>query len=276
MSSDLIAAVREHGRKHREDGWDILDDEEAFPDSRLAEIIGKARTPKGAIAKVAAVVADAVIQQGQQEEPASPAGPELETGSQPEDEAAAGTEPKPEAGSEPEPGEMADDELDATVERLLSGDSTFEEEVSAILTGVRPAAKPAGEAQGGETDGEAATEDSQQNGLCDCGKWISDCGGSHDTAEGTADGEKYARERKPEEVDQKTGEVLPGQYALADVQMSAVTVYKGRIKVCTPNEDGGEDVDYVDCPHQRYGHESEQAAQKCARSVASKRGLKVR
>lgn len=52
----LIQAVREHALDHYNDGgWDVI--VECWTDEQIAETIGKARTPKGAIAKFRHVVA---------------------------------------------------------------------------------------------------------------------------------------------------------------------------------------------------------------------------
>jgi len=53
--ADLIAAVREHAQANYDKGWDWIT--EATSDDELAKMIGAVRTPKGAIAKVAKVVA---------------------------------------------------------------------------------------------------------------------------------------------------------------------------------------------------------------------------
>lgn len=51
----MVEAVKRHAAAHYETGgWDIV--VEAFDDAQIAEIIGRAWTPKGAIAKVAFVV----------------------------------------------------------------------------------------------------------------------------------------------------------------------------------------------------------------------------
>lgn len=48
----LVQAVRDHALEHYEDGgWDVII--ECYSDEEIAEEIGKARTPKGAIAKFA-------------------------------------------------------------------------------------------------------------------------------------------------------------------------------------------------------------------------------
>ena len=52
--ADLVAAVRTHAVEHYTEGWDIV--VEAYDDARIVEIIGKARTVKGAIAKMSEVV----------------------------------------------------------------------------------------------------------------------------------------------------------------------------------------------------------------------------
>lgn len=52
--TDLVAAVRAHALANYDGGWDVI--VEAYEDSEIAELIGKARTEKGAIKKVAAVV----------------------------------------------------------------------------------------------------------------------------------------------------------------------------------------------------------------------------
>lgn len=52
--SDLIVAVRAHAMEHYNDGWDVV--VEAYDDAQLTEMIGRARTVKGAIGKVAEVV----------------------------------------------------------------------------------------------------------------------------------------------------------------------------------------------------------------------------
>ena len=52
---DLIEAVKAHARNNYEqDGWDYL--VECYSDKEIAELIGKARTVKGAIKKVAEVM----------------------------------------------------------------------------------------------------------------------------------------------------------------------------------------------------------------------------
>lgn len=52
---ELIEAVRAHALKHYEDGgWDYV--VEAWDDEDLAEFIGKARTPAGAIKAVGKIV----------------------------------------------------------------------------------------------------------------------------------------------------------------------------------------------------------------------------
>lgn len=55
MKQDLIEAVKAHALAHYEDGgWDIL--VECYDDAEIAEVIGAARTPAGAIAKAAEVL----------------------------------------------------------------------------------------------------------------------------------------------------------------------------------------------------------------------------
>lgn len=52
---ELVRAVREHAREHYNDGgWDVI--VECYEDVQIAELIGRARTPQGAINKVAEVV----------------------------------------------------------------------------------------------------------------------------------------------------------------------------------------------------------------------------
>ena len=51
----LVAQVRAHALAHYNDGgWDVI--VECWEDSDIAETIGKARTFKGALAKVASIV----------------------------------------------------------------------------------------------------------------------------------------------------------------------------------------------------------------------------
>lgn len=51
----LVAAVRAHAEAHYQDGgWDVI--VECWEDSDIVEEIGRARTAKGAIAKVAGIV----------------------------------------------------------------------------------------------------------------------------------------------------------------------------------------------------------------------------
>lgn len=50
----MLRAVREHAQAHYEQGWDII--VEATTDDELAELIGKARTNRGAIANVESFV----------------------------------------------------------------------------------------------------------------------------------------------------------------------------------------------------------------------------
>jgi hypothetical protein len=78
-------------------------------------------------------------------------------------------------------------------------------------------------------------------------------------------------------VDTATGEVTAARpYATVSVRTEMVPSYRGQIQVVTPDADGGEAAEQVDCPHARYGHESETAALKCAKAEAARRGLKVR
>jgi len=52
MNQQLIQAVKDHALKHyNEGGWDYI--VECYSDEDIAREIGKARTPKGAIRKVA-------------------------------------------------------------------------------------------------------------------------------------------------------------------------------------------------------------------------------
>lgn len=83
-------------------------------------------------------------------------------------------------------------------------------------------------------------------------------------------------------VDMATGEVTAAEpkpaepYAVVDVKTEMVPSYRGRVQVCTPQADGADATEWVECPHSRYGHESETAALKCAKAEAARRGLKVR
>ncbi len=52
--NDLVEAVKTHALDHYTDGWDEI--VECFTDEEIAEAIGKARTVKGAIAKMAVIV----------------------------------------------------------------------------------------------------------------------------------------------------------------------------------------------------------------------------
>lgn len=66
-------------------------------------------------------------------------------------------------------------------------------------------------------------------------------------------------------------------YATVEVETKMVPAYRGQLTVITPAADGkGEQSELVECPHVRYGHESESAALKCAKAEAYRRGLKVR
>ncbi len=48
--SELVQAVKDYATEHYNDGgWDVL--VEAYGDDQIAEVIGKARTVKGALAK---------------------------------------------------------------------------------------------------------------------------------------------------------------------------------------------------------------------------------
>lgn len=205
--SELITAVRDHAKTRESDGWHIVT---VYTDDELAALIGKSRTPKGAIAKVAGAV-------------------EVASGSK-----------QPDAGQadSTEPAE------DAAVADGLVDDVAAEQ-----------AAKDAGD----------SADPAPEGGLCSCGKFRTDCKGHNITdADVAAADEKFARDRKPGKP-----------YALIDAKVEMVPVYKGRIAVCTPNEDGSDSVEHVYCPHQRYGHETEQAALKCARAEAGKQGLTV-
>lgn len=52
---EMVKAVKDHAAKnYNQDGWDYV--VECYEDTDIAEIIGNARTAKGAIAKVKAVV----------------------------------------------------------------------------------------------------------------------------------------------------------------------------------------------------------------------------
>jgi hypothetical protein len=82
------------------------------------------------------------------------------------------------------------------------------------------------------------------------------------------------------DVDTTAGEVIaepePAKpYAVVDVKVEMVPAYRGRIQVVTPDADGAESAEWVECPHTRYGHESEAAAQKCAKAEAARRGLRI-
>jgi hypothetical protein len=50
----LVEDVKEHALAHYEEGWDVI--VEAFDDADIADLVGLARTSKGAIAKVAEYV----------------------------------------------------------------------------------------------------------------------------------------------------------------------------------------------------------------------------
>lgn len=48
---EMVAAVKDHAMRNYENGWDTV--VECYTDEEIAEKIGKARTTKGAIRKVA-------------------------------------------------------------------------------------------------------------------------------------------------------------------------------------------------------------------------------
>jgi hypothetical protein len=55
LTRDLVAAVKKHAAEHyEEDGWDYL--VESYEDHEVAELIGGAKTERGAIRKVAATM----------------------------------------------------------------------------------------------------------------------------------------------------------------------------------------------------------------------------
>ena len=62
-------------------------------------------------------------------------------------------------------------------------------------------------------------------------------------------------------------------YALVSATAVPVTYYKPAIKVTAPD---GETIETLDlCPHVKYLHETEAAAQRCGRAIAAQRGLTV-
>ena len=54
-TAELVAVVKAHAlTNYDKGGWDVV--VEAYDDTMIADVIGKARTPKGAIAKFAPLV----------------------------------------------------------------------------------------------------------------------------------------------------------------------------------------------------------------------------
>ncbi len=236
MSAELIAqlieAVREHARQAEDEAWQLI---EACTDEELAEMIGKSRTAKGAIAKVAAFVETA---------------------------AGGGADADVEACDlDGEPSADLPEEAAPVLEELPDVD--LPEEAAPVVEELPGVDLPEVDAEALAADAPEGTEPADDGQPPDGGP-----------AEET---EHYARQRSPEEVDQQTGEVTEAApYAVTDVQPVPVTVYKARIQVVTPQADGSEATEWFDCPHQRYGHETEAAALRCAKAEAGKKGVKVR
>jgi hypothetical protein len=96
-------------------------------------------------------------------------------------------------------------------------------------------------------------------------------------------------ERDPLDIDMSTGEVrvdrpatqpVPpaGSFARVEATPYPVTFYRPVLKIIVPDLDdpAKETVEELTCEHvEKYGHGSEDAAIKCARSMAYKRGLRI-
>lgn len=53
-SAELVAAVREHAERNYSRGWDVV--VECYEDAEILEVVGRCRTVKGAIRKLASEV----------------------------------------------------------------------------------------------------------------------------------------------------------------------------------------------------------------------------
>ena len=64
-------------------------------------------------------------------------------------------------------------------------------------------------------------------------------------------------------------------YALVTTETVPMPYYRPVVQVMTPNPDGGETVERLECPHTTYLHENEKTALACGRRLAAQHKVRI-